>query len=209
MRTLPFNALARATALALAIVAADAARSSAERHAGANQPAADSQRIPVASAIAPKNADPEPWGNTQIVVYKSKRTLALYRGGDFEKEFPVVLGLQPEGRKRHANDARTPEGSYRVVGKRRHDRWQWFLAIDYPNRADRRAYEEAVRAGRIPDEDGAPFAIGGEVGIHGNDRAAQQDNGSDWTKGCVAMKAADVAELAARTPVGTPVWIVE
>jgi murein L,D-transpeptidase YafK len=209
MRTLPFNALARATVAVLAILTADAARSSAGQHAGANETAAGSTRIPAVRANEPKDAAPEAWGSTQIVVFKSRRILALYRGGDFEKEFPVVLGLQPEGRKRHANDARTPEGSYRVIGRSRHDRWQWFLAIDYPNQADRRAYDDAVRAGRIPDEDGAPFTIGSEVGIHGNDRAAQQDKGSDWTKGCVAMKAADVAELAARTPVGTPVWIVE
>lgn len=145
----------------------------------------------------------------QIVVYKSRRTLALYRGGEFVKDFPVVLGLAPEGRKRHANDARTPEGLYHIVANRRHRRWQWFLSIDYPNDADRRAYAQALSVGRIPDEAGAPFAIGGSVGIHGNDRADTQEKGIDWTKGCIAMNSADVAELAPLAPVGTPVWIVE
>lgn len=200
MRTRPFNAVAAAAIVALALAAGDAARSA---HAGTGAPA-------VAYAPRPGTVTtPVPWGPAQIVIYKSKRTLALYRNGDFEKEFRVSLGLQPMGRKRHADDARTPEGLYRVVGKRRHPRWQHFLAIDYPNATDRRRYEEAVRDGRIPDDGGSPFAIGDAVGIHGNDRPGDQEKGLDWTKGCVAMKAADIAELAARVPVGTPVWIVE
>src|SRR5262245_22321096 len=52
----------------------------------------------------------------EIVIFKSTRTLALYRSGNFVKEFSVVLGLAPEGRKRHEDDARTPEGLYRVIG---------------------------------------------------------------------------------------------
>jgi murein L,D-transpeptidase YafK len=206
MRTHPFNAVERGILAALlvaipvlgstkiATAAADAARSS------------DNGSASISVAGAPKAAA---WGPAQIVVFKSKRTLALYRGGDFAKEFRIVLGLQPEGRKRHAHDARTPEGLYRVSARNRHARWQWFLSIDYPNAADRRAYESAVRAGRIPDEDGSPFAIGGSLGIHGNDRAAEQEAGTDWTKGCIAMAAGDIAELASQAPVGTPVWIVE
>lgn len=191
------------------LLAADAVRSRAEESAIAPTRPAGASSVATTRADAPDKPSSEPWGNTQLVVYKSRRTLALYRSGNFEKEFPVVLGLVPEGRKRHANDARTPEGLYHVVTRQPHRRWQWFLEIDYPNAADRRAYQAAVRAGRIPDENGAPFAIGSEVGIHGNDRAAEQEKGVDWTKGCIAMKSADIAELASRVPVGTPVWIVE
>jgi len=156
-----------------------------------------------------RDGEPSAWEPVQLVVYKSRRILALYRFGSFEKEYPVVLGLQPKGRKRHANDARTPEGLYRVVEKRRHERWQWFLAIDYPNDADRAAYETALREKKIPDERGKPMTIGGDVGIHGNDRDDDQKSANDWTKGCVALKKADIEELAPRVPVGTPVWIVE
>lgn len=155
-----------------------------------------------ATPAAPK------WGPVQIVVYKARRSLALYRFGNFYREYPVVLGMNPEGRKRHAHDARTPEGLYHVVKKRPHERWQYFLDLDYPNDKDRRIYTEEKSAGRIPDEDGSPFAIGGSIGIHGNDRADQQAAGIDWTKGCIALEPADIAEIEALTPVGTPVWIV-
>lgn len=163
---------------------------------------------PCPAQAQPADARPQ-WEAVQLVVYKSQRRMALYRFGNFEKEFPVVLGLSPQGRKRHAHDARTPEGHYRIAGKRRDDRWQYFLSIDYPNGADRAAYEEEARSGRIPDENGKPFEIGGSLGIHGNDRADDQAGGEDWTKGCVALRKADIAEVAASVPVGTPVWIVE
>lgn len=170
-------------------------------------------RTPKASVERPTDAQPIDvrleWGEVQLVVYKSQRRMALYRSGNFEKEFPVVLGLEPEGRKRHADDARTPEGHYQIVGKRRHDRWQHFLSIDYPNAADRASYDEELRMARIPDENGKPFAIGDSVGIHGNDRKDDLAGADDWTKGCVALRKADIAEVARRVPVGTPVWIVK
>ena len=149
------------------------------------------------------------WSPVQVVVYKSKRLLAVYRQGVFETEYPVVLGLAPDGPKRHAFDARTPEGLYRVNGKRAHGRWQFFLSLDYPNAIDRSAYEQAIGQGKIPDENGQPFGIGDSIGIHGNDRATEQDAGTDWTKGCIAMKPDDIAALSAVVVVGTPVWIVE
>lgn len=207
MRTPSFNATGRAVLVLILLAAGDAARSLADEASHAKDAVDRTTQAPMAATRVAPSASAR--GPVQIVVYKSTRTLALYRSGDFEKEFPVVLGLQPDGRKRHSDDARTPEGLYHVVGKRRHPRWQWFLAIDYPNPDDRRAYNAAVRAGRIPDEDGAPFSIGGSVGIHGNDRLQVQASGLDWTKGCVAMMAEDIAELAAKAPVGTPVWIVE
>lgn len=185
------------------------------------QPAADEAQAVAAEARAVAATTPgapgptEPatpaapkWGPVQIVVYKARRSLALYRFGNFYREYPVVLGMNPEGRKRHAHDARTPEGLYHVVKKRPHERWQYFLDLDYPNDKDRRIYTEEKSAGRIPDEDGSPFAIGGSIGIHGNDRADQQAAGIDWTKGCIALEPADIAEIEALTPVGTPVWIV-
>jgi lipoprotein-anchoring transpeptidase ErfK/SrfK len=206
--SLPATTLSAEPATAVQAVTSAAQAETAEHVEG---PAA--QAVIVATAGPPEKPEPAtpatpPWGPVQIVVYKGKRSLALYRFGNFYREYPVVLGLNPEGRKRHANDARTPEGLYHVVRKRPHERWQYFLDIDYPNDRDRRIYAEEKNAGHIPDEDGSPFAIGGSIGIHGNDRADQQAAGIDWTKGCIALDPADIAEIEALTPVGTPVWIV-
>lgn len=190
-------------------VAKDAEAGAPEAQAGTMGAKAVAATTPGAHGTTePATPAPAKWGPVQIVVYKARRSLALYRFGNFYREYPVVLGMNPEGRKRHAHDARTPEGLYHVVKKRPHERWQYFLDLDYPNDKDRRIYTEEKGAGRIPDEDGSPFAIGGSIGIHGNDRADQQAAGIDWTKGCVALEPADIAEIEALTPVGTPVWIV-
>ena len=212
MSTPSFNVTPRLVLL-FALADIGSATSAFAQSAAAAPPSSGSQvtaRPPLAEPrIDAEIASATAWGPVQVVIYKSKRSLALYHSGSFDKEYPVVLGLVPKGRKRHANDARTPEGLYRVVGKRAHDRWQYFLALDYPNAEDRKHYEEELGDGTIPDEDGKPFGIGDSIGIHGNDRAADQASGVDWTKGCIALTAKDVAEIAAKVPVGTPVWIVE
>jgi murein L,D-transpeptidase YafK len=188
--------------------APDVSRESAEP-----QPASVDAVRPAADAPAtsrPREAPvTEAWKGVEIVVYKSKRLLAVYRDGNFEKEFRVVLGLVPEGRKRFASDARTPEGLYHVTASRPHAKWQRFLALDYPNAEDRRRYATDVAHGRIPDLGGKPFDIGGDIGIHGNDREKEQAAGLDWTKGCIALAAGDIEAVAAMAPPGTPVWIVE
>jgi lipoprotein-anchoring transpeptidase ErfK/SrfK len=165
---------------------------------------------PAPATLRPREAPvTDTWRGVAIVVYKSKRLLAIYRDGNFEKEFRVVLGLVPEGRKRFASDARTPEGFYHVTASRPHAKWQRFLALDYPNAEDRRRYAADVAHGKIPDLGGRPFDIGGDVGIHGNDREKDQVAGVDWTKGCIALAAIDIEAVAAMAPPGTPVWIVE
>ena len=59
-----------------------------------------------------------------LVVYKGARTLAVYRDGRFDRRYAVVLGKQPNGRKRYQGDMRTPEGLYHVKSKSRHPRWR-------------------------------------------------------------------------------------
>ncbi len=102
---------------------------------------------------------------------------------------------------------RTPEGLYHVVEIRRHPRWRYFIALDYPNHADRQAYKEAVAAGLVPKINRRPLGIGGAIGIHGSDHPREQAAGIDWTKGCIALDNEDVARLAALLKPGTPVRI--
>jgi murein L,D-transpeptidase YafK len=143
-----------------------------------------------------------------VIVTKHTRRLELYRRGGLVGAFPVVLGARPEGPKRYEGDMRTPEGVYRVTGKRVHGRWSYFIEIDYPNEADRVAYEAEAAEGRIPLFARQLPGLGGLVGIHGNDRPRDQAAGHDWTKGCIAMRNEDVAVLYDLVDVGTPVVVL-
>ncbi len=154
-------------------------------------------------------ADQGRWGPVQVVVYKNDRKMIVYRRGVPFRQYPVRLGFKPEGDKRYQHDARTPEGRYSIVGKRRHARWQHFLAVDYPNDDDRKRYRAARAAGTIPVLDGQPLGIGGSIGIHGTDKPTTHVEGIDWTKGCIAMTADDIAELEDIVVVGTPLWVLE
>jgi murein L,D-transpeptidase YafK len=143
-----------------------------------------------------------------VVVTKHARRLELYRRGGLVGAFPVVLGARPQGAKRYEGDMRTPEGVYRVTGKRIHGRWAYFIEIDYPNEVDRQAYAVDAAAGRIPLFARELPGLGGSVGIHGNDRPGDQAAGRDWTKGCIAMRNQDVAVLYELVDVGTPVVVL-
>jgi len=143
-----------------------------------------------------------------VVVTKHTRRLELYRRGGLVGAFPVVLGPRPAGPKRYEGDMRTPEGVYHVTGKRIHGRWSYFIEIDYPNDADRAAFDSEAAAGRIPLFAQQLPGLGGRVGIHGNDRPRDQASGRDWTKGCIAMRNEDVAVLYDLVDVGTPVVVL-
>jgi murein L,D-transpeptidase YafK len=143
-----------------------------------------------------------------VVVTKHTRRLELYRRGTLVQGFPIVLGARPMGAKRFEGDMRTPEGVYRVAAKRLHGRWRYFIAIDYPTADDRSAYDADVNAGLIPRIGGKVPGLGGNLGIHGNDRPRDQASGKDWTRGCVAMRNEDVAVLYDVVDVGTPVIVL-
>ncbi len=167
-------------------------------------------REPVAAKTGPTaETVSREWGPLQLVLYKGRRTLVLYRYGELVKQYPVSLGFKPEGDKRFIYDARTPEGYYRITDKRPHPRWQYFLEFDYPNAWDRRRYAENVAAGTVPELNGEPFGIGGNLGIHGSDKPEAQSNGQDWTKGCIAMSPDDIRELHESVEIGTPLWLLE
>jgi|GEM_PF-755526 len=147
--------------------------------------------------------------SVSLVVYKRQRALVVYEFGARKREYPVVLGANPDGDKRFEGDLRTPEGLYRIDGIRPHKRWRYFLSINYPNAQDRSAYESSLREGLIPTLSGRAVGIGGWIGIHGTDKPVKQQAAEDWTRGCIAMYNSDIDDLRARVRVGTPVLIVK
>ena len=180
-------------------------RARAEQDAAAAEPP---PAAPVAVAPVAPPAPSIPNDGLAIVVEKHRRTLSVFNDGVPVRQFPVVIGRNGSGPKRYEGDMRTPEGAYRVMDKRRHARWSYFIDINYPNEHDVEAYAKAVSDGRIPVIGGEYMGIGGSVGIHGSDHHAEQKAGKDWTRGCVAMYNDDVAVVYDLVEPGTPVLIL-
>jgi len=145
------------------------------------------------------------WSRAQqtsaIVVSKAERTLTLYKNGKKVLSYAIRLGFNGIREKRYQGDGATPEGRYRITGKRGKGQTQFYraLVLNYPNEEDRRRFAVERRTGHIP----ASRGIGGQIEIHGveNELMAQ-------TLGCVMLDNPHMALLFERVDQGTPVTIV-
>ena len=136
-----------------------------------------------------------------IIVSKADRVLTLYKNGQKVLAYDVKLGFNGIREKRYQGDGATPEGRYRIAGKRGQGQTQFYraLLLDYPNEEDRRRFQSARKTGLIPASKG----IGGQIEIHGveNELMAQ-------TLGCVMLQNPQMVYLYDRVEKGTPVTIV-
>jgi murein L,D-transpeptidase YafK len=152
-----------------------------------------------AQAVATLAADAELPMADRLVVQKSERKLYLYRQGQVLREYPVRLGLRPEGAKQFEGDFRTPEGRYQLA--RRNPQSEYFLSIevDYPNAQD---IAHARRKHSQP---------GGAIMIHGMPNVPRKPldyyQRIDWTDGCIAVNNADMVEIWLMTRAGIPIDI--
>ena len=144
-------------------------------------------------------------GSYNIVVDKSDYELYVYDDAQWVATYPVVFGNNDLGDKLMEGDRRTPEGTFRIVSKRVHEKWHRFLLIDYPTRESYQKFSYRKEHGLIPSS----ARIGGSIGIHGvwphEDYAV--DNYDNWTQGCISMKNAHVEELYNMIRVGTKIMI--
>lgn len=138
----------------------------------------------------------------RVLVEKQARALWLLDGGQTLLRARVALGREPREPKRCAGDGRTPEGVYQVCLTKEAGKYGQSLGLTYPNAADARlaaaqgridaptlaAIEAALSRGERPPW-GTP--LGGEIYLHAG--GAQRD----WTEGCIALDAADMAVLFA------------
>jgi lipoprotein-anchoring transpeptidase ErfK/SrfK len=135
----------------------------------------------------------------RIVVKKSERRLYLLRANQAIAEYPIRLGLNPNGHKLREGDFRTPEGTYELV--RRNPRSDFFMSIEvsYPNDADRaRAKQLGVKPGGLIMIHGLPNVLRKSPEYYAN---------FDWTNGCIAVSNSDMVDIWLRTGLGTPVEI--
>ena len=146
-----------------------------------------------------------PVGTVFIVIDKSDYELNVYDSKGWFATYPVVFGNGSLEDKKMEGDRNTPEGTFHIVSKKVHDRWDRFMALDYPTSDSYEKFRERKLRGEIP----ANARIGGGVGIHGTWPHDDYiiDRYKNWTMGCISMKNNDVEDLYSYVPTGTRVVI--
>lgn len=141
----------------------------------------------------------------RIVVDKSDYELSVYSGDEWIVSYPVVFGNKDLSDKLYEGDRRTPEGSFRIIAKKPHNKWYRFMQLDYPNAVAYEKFNQRKQSGVIP----AYAKIGGSIGIHGTwpNEDWAVDKFQNWTQGCISLKNEHMAELYQGIPVGTEVII--
>lgn len=146
-----------------------------------------------------------PVGAVKIVIDKSSYELYVYDSKGWFATYPVVFGNSSLDDKKMEGDRNTPEGSFRITGKRIHEKWDRFMALDYPTKESLEKFRERKQRGEIP----ASASPGGGVGIHGTwpHDDYMIDRYQNWTNGCISLKNEDIEDLYSYVPIGTPVII--
>ncbi|MEZ4282462.1 MAG: L,D-transpeptidase [Myxococcota bacterium] len=178
---------------------------------------------PPAATVPPSPPLPDPLALPcpaieRLEVRKHERRLEAHCAGGGLRVFAIALSREPVGAKRRSGDQRIPEGDYRIAGTARPSRFELFIPIDYPARADadrglaeglisrdvHRRIVSAHERGQLPPQD---TALGGLVGFHGEGPRWRGDLDLDWTQGCVAVADETIRWLAQHAKRGTPVAI--
>jgi murein L,D-transpeptidase YafK len=151
------------------------------------------------------NAKILPVGTVYLVIDKSDYELNVYDDKGWFATYPVVFGNGSLDDKKMEGDRNTPEGSFHIISKKIHDKWDRFMALDYPTKESYEKFKQRKLSGEIP----ATAKIGGGVGIHGTWPHDDYiiDRYKNWTMGCISMKNNDVEDLYSYLPVGARVTI--
>ena len=141
----------------------------------------------------------------RLVIKKGAYEMTLYDEEGWYGTYPVVFGNKSQADKRMEGDRLTPEGHFRIVGKKVHKQWGKFLMLDYPTKESYEKFKMRKASGVIPKK----AAIGGGIGIHGT-RPNEEwviDKYINWTAGCISVRYSDMDELYDMLPIGTEVII--
>jgi murein L,D-transpeptidase YafK len=146
-----------------------------------------------------------PIGSIYILIDKSDYELSVYDAKGWYATYPVVFGNSSLADKKMEGDNNTPEGTFHIISKRIHEKWDRFMRLDYPTRESIEKFNQRKQRGEIP----ANARIGGGVGIHGTwpHEDFVVDRYKNWTMGCISMKRSDVEEIYNFSPAGTKVII--
>ena len=160
---------------------------------------------PVAQKTVSRKTSSLPKSPVKIVVDKSSYELYVYDADGWYATYPVVFGNSTLDDKKMEGDRNTPEGNFKIVNKRVHDKWDRYLGLDYPTQESLTKFKERKKRGEIP----ASAKPGAGIGIHGTWPRDDYmiDRYKNWTNGCVSLKNSDVEDLYSYIPIGTPVTI--
>jgi len=163
-------------------------------------------------------------GDARIVIWKSRYTVTLYKGGIPVKTYQAVFGQgYGDGDKQMQGDKRTPEGEFYICTMNHSKRFYKFMGLSYPdlrhaqyglqtNIISPDEYMKIKKA--IEDRQTPPWEtrLGGAVGIHGRtldgETVSQRPVRLNWTDGCIALNNSDVDEIYSVVSLGTPVTIL-
>lgn len=141
----------------------------------------------------------------RLIIKKGKYEMTLFDEEGWYGTYPVVFGNKSLDDKRMEGDRLTPEGHFRIVGKKIHKQWGKFLLLDYPTKESYQKFNTLKAKGAIPKK----ATIGGGIGIHGT-RPNEEwviDKYINWTAGCISVRYSDMDELYDMLPIGTEVII--
>jgi murein L,D-transpeptidase YafK len=136
-----------------------------------------------------------PGSVSRMHVLKGERLLRLEAGSEVVREYRIGLGFTPEGPKLHQGDGRTPEGLYRIDRRNPQSAFHLSLGVSYPSREDQ---ARAWAKGRPP---------GGDIFLHGSPNGMDPEPSGDWTRGCIAVRNAEIEEIWRLVPTGCPILI--
>ncbi len=143
-----------------------------------------------------------------LVVSKSQYEMKVYdANNNWKATYPCVFGNDDQGDKLIQGDRRTPEGTYHIVIKKMHPKWDKYFGLDYPTQSDIAKFNERKTKGLIPQN----AKIGDGIGIHGTwpKQDFVVDTYQNWTNGCICTKNEYIEELYQMIPVGTTVIITK
>lgn len=146
-----------------------------------------------------------PVGSVYIIVDKSDYELQVYDDEGWYATYPVVFGSKSLDDKMYEGDRRTPEGTFKIISKRPHDKWHLIMMLDYPTKESWDKFRWRKEHGVIPQN----ARIGGGIAIHGtwpNDNLVVDDY-TNWTQGCVSLRNRDIDEIFQFIEPGTKVMI--
>ena len=115
-----------------------------------NTPVAAAKLPTYKTSKAKKSASAAPLSPVRIVIDKSDYELHVYDSKGWYATYPVVFGNDPLMDKKMEGDKCTPEGTFKIVGKRPHEKWSRFMLLDYPNQESWKKFQERKKKGIIP-----------------------------------------------------------